>query len=230
MKDYIDHILEFPICIVAMGEDNIPKNFGTGFIYKYQDCYSIITARHVYLEAKKINLKLRVETSIQRDNKTVCIPMFELIYDNEDYDIAVFKLETQIDEYIPSVPLKYYCGPLQPPVKDEAYAFGSLKAVHFLQPTDEILILEREKLYEIGLELIDGIDSNFLLFKRPISSQYIDYKGCSGAPIYDPEGAIYSIVCGDKDGRNDIIRGSNISRILEGIHKGIIEHKNPKNR
>lgn len=229
MRAFVEHCLGFTVNLVRLGVNKLPFSVCSGFLVQRGERVFLLSAGHGIANGPGWG----IETKLILQREVVILPLRAVIQlrkpgtpprsrkkaDRIDFAWTEMSLG-EIRETMRADPklkgktleLPYYRGPLdRAPTKGEAYGFAAWNRV-YLGGFSQI-VLERDFSYELGMEF-KGVDKasgliKFKLARKHQGQKY--YKGASGAPIADPEGAIVSMVLGG-DKRDNIIYGLRLAR------------------
>lgn len=138
---------------------------------------------------------------------------FSIFYNHNDIDYAFSKLPLQmVQQQLPTAtrfPLNVYRGPFRTAVQNEAYGFAVLNNYELLRAGDQLL-MHKYECVEMCMELESQSDhiNHFRLARERREHEF--YRGASGSPIADPEGAICSILIGAE---GELLRGFRLDNI-----------------
>ena len=201
---FIDHMTNVTMRIVKWNEQGELTGMSSGFIYQPDINYHpiVITAGH-----KMTTKGVFLETRFIKDGRPLLINAgeFKIFLNDNDIDYAYSRLPLDIIKRDLENDAKFECiiyrHEFVKAKKNEAYGFAVINNhLEFIKSGDSLL-LPTYCCTEIGLELVK--QEEHINYFRP-SRQIQDddyYRGASGSPIADPEGAITSILIGPTDPR-----------------------------
>jgi hypothetical protein len=198
----VDHLTKVTVRISTWNEKGELTGSCSGFLYQREPntIPLVITAGH-----KLPELGSFIETRIRKDGKPLLINAgkFNVFYNHNDIDYAysilpvkMYMKEMKAYEDIEFIIYNHKFIKAKP---NEGYGFAVINNFEFVKSGDN-LILPLYCCHELFLELVDQ-DEHINYFKIARKFQGHEYyKGASGSPITDEEGAITSILIGgDED-------------------------------
>jgi len=194
---FIDHMTKVTMRVVKWNEHGQLTGMSSGFLYQpdLKQHPIVITAGH-----RMPGRGAFLETRFVKDGKPLLINggKFKVFLnaDNIDYAYSVLPVEV-IKRDIPNdanVEYLFYRYKFIKAKKNEAYGFAVVNNyLEFIKSGDDLL-LPTYCCYEVGLELVKQDEHiNYFRPSRPIRDDDY-YRGASGSPIADREGAITSIL------------------------------------
>lgn len=218
IRQYIDFMTKFTVRIIAFRNSTEIKGHRSGFLYQRKEDGAplVVTAGHRCPTAGSF-----VETRILKNHEPLCYNAgeFNVFYTEGQIDFAYSKLPINIIKRdIPNgVSIEYnaYVDTFGSPSRGEAYGFAVWNNYEKVS-TINGLILPQYCCYEVGMELVEVEEWQYL-FKTQGALKGDDYyTGASGAPITDPEGKICSILLGrTKDGK--YLRGHKMDMVVSAL-------------
>lgn len=220
INKFIDLLTKVTVRISTWKENGELKGRSSGFLYQSSadKIPKIITAGHNLPESGSF-----IETRIIKEGKTFLINAgkFNVFYNFNDIDYAFSELpietyKEELEQY-KDVEFIAYQHKFIKAIKDEAYGFAVINDYAEFVIDADGYILPVYCCYEIGLELVEQ-DEHLNYFKPARNFQGHEYyKGASGSPIADPEGAITSILIGGCE-RTGLLRAFRLDNInIEGV-------------
>jgi hypothetical protein len=217
----VDHLTKMTVRISKCNEHGQLIGHCSGFLYqsKPNTIPVVITAGH-----KLPELGSFIETRIKKDGKPLMINAgkFNVFYNNTDIDYAYSLLpadlyKNDIEAYDGVEFIAYQHNFIKAQF-NEGYGFAVINNYEFIKNGDN-LVLPLYCCYELFLELVDQ-DEHINYFKIAREFQGHDYyRGASGSPIVDEEGAITSILIGG-DEEKGILKGFRLDNISIDINNG----------
>ncbi len=226
MNAFVDHMTKVTMRVVKWSENGQLTGMSSGFLYQPDINYHpiVITAGHG-MPVKGAFL----ETRFVKDGQPLLINggEFKIFRQGEDIDYAYSKLPIEIIKRdLPkeaNAECIIYTHKFIKAKKNEAYGFAVINNhLEFIKSGDKLL-LPTYCCTELFLELVKQ-DEHINYFKPSRQIQEDDYyRGASGSPIADPEGAITSILIGGTEPRELLraFRLDNIDLPLEKINTEI---------
>jgi hypothetical protein len=217
----VDHLTKVTIRIIKLSEDGNKIGHCSGFLFQPEPntIPFVITAGH---ELPKLGSF--IETRIKKDGKPLLINAgeFSVFYNHKDIDYAysrlpidLYKEEMQAYEGVEFIA---YQHKFIKAIPNEGYGFAVINNYEFVKSGDD-LVLPLYCCYELFLELVDQ-DEHLNYFKVAREFQGHEYyRGASGSPIADQEGAITSILISG-DNKDEILKAFRLDNIDIKINNG----------
>lgn len=207
LETLLDKISKFTLKLVAINNEGLPYQAGSGFLWQRNNQVLLITARHVcYDEKTKKRVPMYIETNYIESNHTLCLPINDMIYEDKKTDVSVF---LYIDDTKPTAEnfvnstkkseLVTYKGPVTVPDDDEVYTFSADKALRLSKTHNTgIIILKRYRISEYNIVRKGSLDRDITYFFLQSHNTVEFYKGCSGSPLVGCDGTVYAILTSGK--------------------------------
>jgi len=219
---FIDHLTKVTVRISTWNENGELIGRASGFLYQSspEKIPIIITAGHKLPEIGSF-----IETRIKKGGETFLINAgkFNVFYNHNDIDYAFSELPIEIYkkelEKYKDVEFVSYQHKFIKAKKDEAYGFSVINDYAEFVKNGDGYILPSYCCHEICLELVEQ-DEHLNYFKLAREFQGHEYyKGASGSPIADPEGAITSILIGGCE-KTGLLRAFRLDNIDIKVNNG----------
>jgi hypothetical protein len=214
IEAFIEKMNQITYRLVTVSENKEIKGMASGFLYQPTTITPIfITAGH-----KLSNGGLFIETKVTKNNTPILLNAgtFEIFYDKKtdiDYAYSKLPLELYTEETSQKACLSLQCyqhDSFYDIDKKEPYGFSVTNNFNLVK-NDSKLIMDIYSCFEIGLTLVK--QSEHINYFKTIDRHKGDdfYRGASGSPIANSEGAINSILIGgDEEG---LLKGFRLDNI-----------------
>lgn len=198
---FIDRMTKVTVRIVKADSAGNLIGMASGFLYQPDKDYLpiVITAGHITPDKRCF-----IETRISKDGQTLSLNAgeFKVFYNYDNIDYAYSHLPPDfIRRDIKNnedVEMATYRHKFVKAKKNEEYGFAVWNNHEFIKAGDSFL-LPRYCCYEISLRLVQQNENvNHFKTSRQIQDHEY-YRGASGSPVADPEGAITGILIGGTD-------------------------------
>ncbi len=236
---FLSHMSKVTVKLLrGIDEQPTPTGARCGFITQRKGRLIVVTAAH----KADLDDHWFVQTSMTHERQTLYVPVKGLMFwkrlnlDQPDHvadidlawgelDLKVWEQQLRAQGIATDIPLGWmpYIGPIEAPVKDEAYGFSGVSSIDIVPAFGE---MHQTPAYELYLEYSgDNAEQDLYEFTMARKHQgHAYYAGASGSPIAGPDGRIVSILLSGDDERNVLLG----AKLLDYERLWDVEFKTPE--